>query len=376
MPDDIINQTVNHPLSGNSRRSGRRILIWATGFFVLLLPVLGLTVYHLLQTSQADARAADLAIPVQTAPATVQDLENVVGGAGIIQPSMPLNLTAKIEARVARVPVDQGTVVKPGDTLVEFDPELYRANLESARLSYAHYHNELRRVESLAKLNYASPVDLENARIAEARAQVALVSAKLDLANTILRSPVSAVVLSRSINPGEMSRIDEAIMQLGVISPILMEVAIGEDKIGFVYPGMDAVVETDAFPGRTFVGRVARLDSSVDVMTRAFEVYVEIPNHDLQLKKGITGYARLTSRRVALVVPSTAVLNPVGDRATVYVVDSGRAHSREIRPGLSTNGVTEILAGLNEGERVVSVGQAGLRDNDTVRVNHNASWND
>jgi len=363
-------------MSQNAGTTRRELKFWLAALIIVVLPVAGLTAYHLLQTSQVDARAVGLAIPVQTVQATVQSVDDIIGGSGIIQPSLPVNLTAKIVARISRVLVDQGSVVHPGDLLVNFDPELYRVNLESAQVSYTHFHNELRRVQALAKKNFASPADLEDARIAEARARVAVVSAKIDLANTRIFSPVAAVVLSRSVNPGEMSRIDESIMQLGVITPVLMEVAVSEDKIGFVYPGMDAVVGTDAFPGETFTGQVSQINSSVDVMTRAFEVYVALPNRDLRLKKGVTGYARLSGRRTALVVPNTAVLNPLGDRATVYVVDHARrAHAREITPGLSGNGMTEIVSGLSEGEEVVSVGQAGLHENDEVRVNENAAWN-
>ncbi len=359
------------------RRVGRReIVIWMMVLGTIVLPVMGVTAYHILQTTQADARAVGLPIPVQTIPAKVEAMEEIVGGSGIAQSSQPVNVAAKVVARVLRVPVEAGAVVHPGDLLVEFDSELYRTNYESEQLSYEHLHNELKRTESLSRKQFSSLTDLENARVAEARARVALVSAKIDLENTKIVSPVAAVVLSRSINPGEMSHIDESCVQLGVIDPFLMEVAVSEDKLGYVYEGMEAEVETDAFPGETFRGQVTRIDASVDVLTRTFGVYVEIPNHDLRLKKGVTGYARLKSRRSALVVPNTAVIDPNGDRSMVYVIDSSRrAHVREIKAGLSTNGMTEIIGGLREGEQVVSVGQAGLRENDQVLLNRNAPWN-
>ena len=317
----------------NERRLGRReILVWLVVLGSILLPVLGVTAYHLLRTTQADARMVNLPIPVQTIPATIQAMREIVGGSGIAQTSEPVNMSAKVVARVLRVPVEAGSVVRPGDLLIEFDPELYQSNYESERLSYEHLHNELKRIEALAQRHFSSAADLENARVAEARARVALISAKIDLSNTKIVSPISAVVLSRSINPGEMSHIDESCVQLGVIDPFLMEVAVSEDKLGYVFEGMDAEVETDAFPGETFKGQVSRIDGSVDVMTRTFAVYVEIPNHDLRLKKGVTGYARLESRRRVLAVPNTAVIDPTGDRSMVYVIDRSRhAHLREIK---------------------------------------------
>ena len=70
-------------------------------------------------------------------------------------------------------------------------------------------------------------------------------------------------------------------------------------------------------------------------------------------------------------------MNPVGDHATVFVVDKDdRAHIREVRRGMAAAGLTEILDGLKEGEFVVTVGQFELRDNDSVRPNRSTPWNE
>jgi hypothetical protein len=69
-------------------------------------------------------------------------------------------------------------------------------------------------------------------------------------------------------------------------------------------------------------------------------------------------------------------MNPVGDRATVFVVTKdNKAHLREIRRGLMVEGFTEVFGGLQEGDQVATVGQFGLRDNDLVNANHFAPWN-
>ena len=79
---------------------------------------------------------------------------------------------------------------------------------------------------------------------------------------------------------------------------------------------------------------------------------------------------------MGLAVPSTAVIDPVGDRATVFVVDGdNHAHARPIRRGLMADGMTEILDGLQEGEHVVTVGMQELRDKDRVLVNQSGPWN-
>jgi membrane fusion protein (multidrug efflux system) len=335
------------------------------------------TAYYLVHTDQADARLVALPLPVQTMTAAVKVLHETIGASGTIQPSMPVTLTAKVVSRVLKVPVDLGAVVKPGDLLVQMDRELFEANLETARANYDHAHRQLQRMQALMAKQFASAVDIEKARTDEASARDALVRAQIDLANTRIVSPVPGVVLERDINPGEVTKLDQDLVRLGVLDPVMMVAQVSEDKIGSVYLGMKGEVGTDAFPGVNFTGSVVKIDSRLNDATRSFAVYIQLTNHDLQLKKGITGYSRLESTRMVLAVPSTAVVDPVGDRATVFVVGKdNKAHLREIRRGLSNDGMTEILGGLQEGEQVVTVGQFELRDNDAVSVNRFAPWNE
>jgi membrane fusion protein, multidrug efflux system len=330
---------------------------------------------QLFDTTQRDARIVHLPIPVQTVPAKVQTIDRVIGASGTIQPSYPVTMTAKVVAKVLHVPVMVGTIVRPGDLLVQLDPTLYEANVAKAQAEYEHAHNDLQRQESLFKRNFASAVQIETARDADAAAYATLVGAQINLSNTRVTSPVAGFVQVRNVNPGETTQVDEQLIQLGVLDPAYMEAAVSEDNIGYVYIGMPGTVGTDAYPGQTFHGTVARIDSVVQDTTRTFGAYISIANHDLRLKTGITGFARLESKRMALAVPSTAVINPVGDRPTVFVVDHGVAHIRPVRCGLSSHGMTEILSGLQEGEQVVTVGQLYLQSNDKVVANAYAPWN-
>jgi RND family efflux transporter MFP subunit len=355
----------------------RRYYRYVIGLLLLVaLAGMGfLALRQLVHTTQNDARIVHLPIPVQTVPAKVQTIARIIGASGTIQPSYPVTMTAKVVAKVLEVPIVVGTIVRPGDLLVKLDPKLYEAEVAKAEVNYQHTHNDLLRQESLLKRNFASAVQVEAARDADATAYATLVGAQIDLSNTRVTSPVPAVVQVRYVNPGETTQTDEQLVQLGVLDPALMEAAVSEDNIGYVYLGMAGAVGTDAFPGETFRGTVTKIDSVVQDTTRTFGAYISLVNHDLRLKTGVTGFARLESSRMALAVPSTAMMNPVGDHATVFVVDHNVARIREIRYGLASDGITEILSGLREGEQVVTVGQLYLHDNDKVQVNEFAPWN-
>jgi membrane fusion protein (multidrug efflux system) len=285
-------------------------------------------------------------------------------------------LTAKVVSPVTAVHVDLGNVVRKGDLLVELSDQLYRANLDTARAQYVHARAQRQRMETLLKQNFAALVDVEKARTDEATARQAVVQAEIDLANTTVKSPAPAVVMERTINPGEITKLDQEMLKLGVLDPVMMVAEVSEDKGGSVHLGMQAEVGTDAFPGETFTGQVVKVEATVNEATRTFGAYIQIANRDLRLKQGVTGYARLENDRMALAIPSTALMNPVGDRAAVFVIaPDGRAHLREVRRGLMVAGMTELLDGVQEGEKVVTAGLPELRDNDQVRPNQEAPWN-
>ncbi|MBV8215637.1 MAG: efflux RND transporter periplasmic adaptor subunit [Verrucomicrobia bacterium] len=336
---------------------------------------LALAARYILATDGTKARPLGQPIPVQALPASVQTLHEIVGASGTTAEITVANLTNRVVAKVVEVPVEVGMVVKQGQLLARLDDTLFESQLEYARTNHAHTSLQLQRMLAMQQKGFASAVEVEQARTADAAAQDQVVQAQFNLTNTQITSPAPAIVLLRNINPGEITTVGNQALLVGIIEPIYMVAQVAEEKISSVRIGMEAEVSTDGFPGVVFTGKVAKIDGSINDATRTFGVYISIPNHDLRLIPGITGYARLQNRRSALAVPSTAVIDPVGDRATVFVLEDGRAHARAIRRGLMADGQTEILDGLQEGEQVVTVGQLDLRDNDRVNLNHSGPWN-
>ena len=361
-----------HDLKASDQATNHRRRDIVAGLLIGLcaLGIFGAMVLHLVKTDQTKARKVGLPLPVEVLPATVRPLHISIGASGVVQPDTTTIMTARVSARVLEVPVDLGQVVTRDALLVELDGRLFAANLASAKSVAEHAERQVERMTTLEAKGFGAPADTEKARADAAAARQLMVQAEIDLASTRVTSPASAVILSRSVNPGEATKMDQELFQLGTIESVLMVADVSEDKVGFVQLGMRGEVGTDAFPGETFIGEVVKIEGRVSTTTRTFGVYIRIQNPDLRLKPGITGYARLVSTRTALAITSTAVINPVEDRPTVFVVDGDNAaHIRQVRCGIIAEGMTEILDGLQEGERVVTVGQLELHDHDRVRVN-------
>ncbi len=341
------------------------------------------TVLHVISTDTKKARIVHAPSPVETVPVRRQTLEEVIGGSGTVQQFNTVQLTTQLTARVLEVPVWIGDIVKKGDLLVRWDDRLIQASMDANRqyvdTSNIKIKNETRQVErytALAKQNMGTPLDLEKAQIALAdaheqlaKATMGLREAEIELERVQMRAPIEGIVLERLVNPDEITHNDQIVMKLGAIDKVLMAAKITEEKIHSVQVGLPAEVTFPAFPSETFQGKVFKIDPNTDPVTRSFTAYIQINNRDYRLKPGLSGFAHIhRAAKDVTAVPSVAIMNPSGDQASVFVVDrSGRATPRKISLGIVANAMTEVTSGLNEGEKVVTVGQLYLNENDKVQ---------
>ena len=355
--------------------------------YLIICCLLGLlvfkTVLHLIQTDTKKARMVHAPSPVETVPARRQTLEEVIGGSGTVEQFNTVLLTTQLTARVLEVPVKIGDIVKKGDLLVRWDDRLIQATLEANRqyvetskIKIKIQTRQVERYTALANQNMGTPLDLEKAQIALADAQeelakatMGLREAEIALERVKMRAPIEGIVLERLVNPDETTHTDQTVIKLGAIDTVLMAAKITEEKVHSLQLGLPAEVTFPAFPAETFQGNVFKVDPNIDPVTRTFTAYVQITNRDYRLKPGLSGFTHIhrTARDVTA-VPSVAIVNPSGDQASVFVVDrSGHATPRKVNLGIVANGMTEVTSGLNEGEKVVTVGQLYLKENDKVQ---------
>lgn len=358
-----------------------------TIFFVICI-ILGLlvvmTVRHVINTTPSRARMAGAPAPVETVVAKHQDLNEVIGGSGAIEQAQTVQLTCQVTAEVLEVPVKLGDIVKKGDLLVRWDDRLIQATLEanqayveSSKIKIKDQGKQVERYQALQQKSMGTALELEksemalaDAKEAQAKATLSLRQAEIDLEHSKMTAPLDGIVLERLVNPGENSHRDQIVIKIGSLSNVLLAAKMGEDKMRSVQLGLPAEASFPSFPGERFEGKVVKIDPNIDPLTRTFTTYVEIKNPDFRLKPGLSGFARIRrSAKNVLAVPSISVLNPSGEQASVFVVDSdNRATMRKIRPGIVVDAMTEVRDGLKEGEKVVTVGQLYLKNNDKVRT--------
>ena len=159
----------------------------------------------------------------------------------------------------------------------------------------------------------AAQVDLAKAQHAQSQAR--LDELKINLANTIITSPVNGFIGKRTLDPGAWvtpnSRVASSVVD---ISQVRLVANIIEKDLRRISAGQRADVEVDAFPDETFRGRIARISPVLDPATRTAQIEVEIENSQFRLKPGM--YARVNftveQRSNTLVVPANALVDVQG----------------------------------------------------------------
>jgi len=369
-----------------SEKRYQQAAIVAAGIVGLAIAVFtGVNVYqHLVQTDPKLASATGAPLPVQTKVVQRAEVAQVIGAEAIAAESQLVPIrTSLMTARVTRIPVKLGDVVREGQLLIEFEGNLQKIGLASAQAQLDGYrrefdliHKHLTGMEDLYKRGLASDDELRKA-VQEDTDQIAKVTtaelkygqANEDYQATRILAPVSGIITERELNPGTVVRQGIDLIKLSAIDPIYVTATLSEDKIKYVFVNQEANLSFYAFPGRNFQGKVAIIKPSVDQKSRLVSVIIRIDNRKLEVKPGMNGVAQLKSRAEALRVPGIALLSSKENSAYVFVVDNNDvAHVRPVTTGASAGGFVTIESGLAEGERVVVVGQTALVDNASVRI--------
>ena len=206
------------------------------------------------------------------------------------------------------------------------------------------------------------------AQLAQFRASMALAEKKLT--DAIIRAPFAGQIRERSVTPGQYLKVQTPVMIIVNVDPLRVRLKVPEKMAGWVKAGQQVTVSVEAYPERSFGGKVSRINPSVDQQTRSFEVEALIENRDGALKPGFFVKARIPSEKMesALLIPDDALVYEYG-LYKVYAVDGNQLREREVKIGDRGADGVEVIDGLARGEHVAvpSRGQE-LKDKATIEL--------
>jgi len=377
------------------------------------------------------AGGARAPMPVEFAPvkrSTVTERVTIVGnliGAATVE-AVP-----KVNGRLQTVNVRLGDSVHRGQAIAKVEDREIQEQVRQAEAAYKVAEATIRQREADLKLaqtnlernksllerqllprqtyddtearHQAAVAQLDLARAQFEQAKARLEELRINLANTVISSPVDGFVGKRYLDPGAAVSPNAPVASIVDIRTVRMVAALVEKDSKRIRAGMPAQVEVDAFPGEKFVGRVSRVAPVFDPQTRTAEMEVEVPNAGYRLKPGMYARVELTvaERPAALIVPRNAIVeidgkngvftaenagggargaadatparNPAPTTGTSSPAGGGAATPsaltakfNPVEIGIRDNEAVEITAGISEGARVVTTGAGALKNGDRI----------
>ncbi|MGF6905030.1 efflux RND transporter periplasmic adaptor subunit [Paraburkholderia sp. GAS348] len=320
---------------------------------------------------------------VSAAVAGYQSWQPQLAAVGSLRAVRGVDVTTEVAGLVREVAFSSGQEAKAGQVLVRLNDDTDVALLHSlqaaAELAQTVYRRDQAQydIKAIAKAQLdADAADLKG-KVAQVAGQTALVEKKT------IRAPFAGRLGITTINPGQYINPGDAIVTLQAIDPIYADFYLPQQQFGQLAIGQTIVVDTNAYSGQTFVGKIQSVSPKVDSATRNVQIEATVDNHERKLLPGMYANVKIDAGagQRYLTLPQTAITyNPYG--ATVFIVKPGTQPNAQggktlpiaqqvfVTPGPTRGDQVAILKGVDAGTQVVTSGQLKLKNGTPLIINN------
>jgi membrane fusion protein (multidrug efflux system) len=291
-----------------------------------------------------------------------------IEGVGTAYANEATVLTSPVTERIVSVRFADGERVARGEVIAILSASEEKADLASASARTREAEQQLSRLRELQARGFATNarVDEQIAARNAARAEAGAIRAQIG--DRVIRAPFSGVVGLRRISPGAVVSAGTPIATVSDISRIKLDFTVPERFLSAVAIGGSIEAHTPAYPGETFVGRIAGIDPQIDPLTRSVTLRAILSNADGRLRPGMLLTTDIVSnRREALAVPELALVAQRDQNFVFRLDDKNIANRVAVATGARQDGMVEVTSGLRRGDRIVADGIVKVRDDGEVK---------
>lgn len=351
-------------------------------------------------------RSAEVAkppVPVEINAAVPSNVSEGIEVTGSLEPKFSVDVKTQVPGLVKQVMVSEWVHVRKGQPLARIDVaeteaqvKRAEAGVASAKANHAQAQvaanraeRELARVLKLKESGLATQQALDDARseLEAAKARVGVAAAQIHVAEEEVRqgtarqakgvvvAPIDGVIALRDVNVGDLAgdaAASKPIFHIVDNRLLNLIVTVSSTDSARIKVGQPLEFTVDSQPGRTFTGKVMYINPELSSADRSLKVIAEVRNVPESLKGGLFAKGRIVtgSRAQVLQVPRSVInaFDTVAKKGSLFVVENGIVHKRDIISGSVTGEQVEIVSGLKPGEQYVTRGGFNLKDGDKVVV--------
>jgi membrane fusion protein, multidrug efflux system len=214
-----------------------------------------------------------------------------------------------------------------------------------------------------------SKEEFENARYTSEGLKVDWDQAKLNFSYTKIKSPISGVIGNRSVKIGDRIQPSQKLYTVINTEEMIAVVYTPEKELGNVRKGQTAYISSENIADKRFTGWIKRVSPVVDPQSGTFKVTIGVKNLENQLRSGmfVNAHIVIDTHEDAILIPKTAIVYE-NEMMNVFVVRDSIAHKIVLKTGFQDHEKVESLRDIEIGDKVIVVGQAGLKDQTKVKI--------
>jgi multidrug efflux system membrane fusion protein len=359
-------------------RTGRWFMIVGLSLALLVGALVGFNAFRAHMIAQFFANNKPPPITVSVAEAKSEVVPNLLTAVGDLAAVHQVNVTSDVSGRVTEILFTPGARVAAGTPLVQLFDGPDQGDLANFKAQATVAQLSLDRAKQLAARQFGPQATVDQAQAAYDQAMAGIAKTEAIISQKLVRAPFEGELGVRHVEVGQYLTAGTAIVSLTDLSELYANFTVPEKDSGQLTVGQTVRLGVDAYPGRTFEGKITTIEPQVAIETRNIRVQATIANPEHILKPGmfVTTTVVLPDKPPVVTVPETAVdYTLYGD--SVFLItekkeDDGKTTFSAVRTfvqsGNRVNGRAEILKGVKAGDRVVAVGQLKLQSGAAVTI--------
>ena len=375
-----LETTPDMPTPSTSKRMTKMLLIVGAVLFV----VVGFNVFTQVMTAKFMAGQGEPPATVTTTTAAYDDWQPTLDAVGTLRAIKGADLAFEVAGVVTQIGAKPGSEVHQGQPLVQLNDSVETAQLRALQAAAALSKVNHDRARQQLEIHAISQGDFDAADADLKAKEAAVQQAAAVVAKKRLVAPFAGRVGLITTSPGAYVNSGVSVVTLQQMDALYADFYLPQRQMGDLKQGQKVSLALDAFPGRTFEGRVTAVNPKVDGSTRNIQVEATVPNAKREILPGMFASVSMEvgGKERYITLPQTAVTyNPYG--ATVFIAKKGQVKDKEgkmvdglvaqqvfVTTGPTRGDQVAVLKGLDEGAVVVTSGGLKLRNGTTLLVDN------
>jgi len=344
----------------------------AVKYFIISLLLIGSVSFIGCSESEAETKIEEVEkikkVSVKTIELNGEKYSDYISVVGTVKPFQKALLSATEGGKITKFYKDKGQFVKKGETILEIDNELLKANLDATKAQYELAEITFEKQEEIYNQNVNSEIQYLQAKYGMEQLKANLKMIQTRYNNTFIVAPFSGYIDYKFFEEGELAPVGQPIVNLIKISKVKIEAGVPENFITSVKRGDITKVLITAV-GKEYIGKISFVGTSVNATNRTFPIEITITNKNKEVKPELIAQVKIQSTNYDnMITIPTEVVTRVDNGYIVYVDNNGKAESREVKILKRTGDRVAVSEGLNDGDMLIVVGYQSLIDGQAINV--------